>query len=94
MRKFGESRLVRLQCDVKPLTKRCANGTADAREIGLRGRCVKQGQSKGRGDDGETQNGFTITSITITAAASPGTSLIRRKPLPESVRCPRASFLA
>ena len=42
----------------------------------------------------EDQNGFTITAMTITAAATPGTSLSRRNWRSVMVRWPLASFLA
>lgn len=45
---------------------------------------------KGRGE--YDQNGLTITRMTMTAAAMPGTSLISRNCLPVSLRSPRASF--
>ena len=40
------------------------------------------------------QNGFTTTRITISATATPGTSLSRRSRLPLSGRSPLASFRA
>ena len=54
----------------------------------------REGRESGSAAVAKNQKGFTITSTTITAAASPGTSLIRRKALPDSVRSPAPSFLA
>ena len=39
------------------------------------------------------QNGRTITSTTISAAATPGISLSKRRPRPDNDRSPEASLL-
>ena len=71
-----------------------ARGNPDAQVI-ARGDTSEVLDSRLRGNDGAPdQNGFTITRITISVAASAGTSFIIRSALFDTDARPFASFLA
>jgi hypothetical protein len=75
---------------------------AESRRLGARPSQVKRRGTRDRSgiEDRDRlfsrtcdQNGFTITRITITAVAMPGTSFISRSALSLAGRKPRANFL-